>query len=75
MLSFKNYTRSLPCVSFSGQQTNCWDVIDAIQIHAYARTAAEVLDKIRDYREGTYEGGTRHMNFNFIFLVPHVSAA
>jgi hypothetical protein len=50
-------------------------VIDAIQIHAYARTAAEVLDKIRDYREGTYEGGTRHMNFNFIFLVPRVSAA
>jgi hypothetical protein len=50
-------------------------VIDAIQIHAYARTAAEVLDKIRDYREGTYEGGTRHMNFNFISLVPRVSAA
>ena len=51
MYSFKNFTSTLPCVDFAGEKTNCWDVIDAIQIHAYARTAQEVLDKIRDYRE------------------------
>ena len=36
---FKNYTLSLDCTGFGGAETNCWDVIDAIQIHAYARTA------------------------------------
>eukprot|EP01047_Picozoa_sp_COSAG01_P071622 COSAG01_NODE_11168_length_1991_cov_1.832452_2_plen_406_part_00 len=48
---FKNYTLGLNCTDFQGRATNCWDVIDAIQIHAYARTAAEVLDKIRLYRQ------------------------
>eukprot|EP01050_Picozoa_sp_SAG11_P005796 SAG11_NODE_422_length_9597_cov_11.289488_4_plen_554_part_00 len=33
------------------QWTNCWDVIDVIQIHAYARTVEEVLQKIRGYYE------------------------
>ena len=40
MKSFKNYTSTLPCVNFRGEHVSCWDVIDAIQIHAYARTAA-----------------------------------
>jgi hypothetical protein len=51
MKSFKNYTSTLPCVNFRGEHVSCWDVIDAIQIHAYARTAAEVLDKIRSYHQ------------------------
>ena len=46
---FKNYTLQLDCVDFKGQHTNCWDIIDNIQIHAYARTAKEVLEKIEGY--------------------------
>lgn len=46
---FKNYTLQLDCVDFKGQHTNCWDIIDNIQIHAYARTAREVLEKIEGY--------------------------
>eukprot|EP01065_Artemidia_motanka_P043638 TRINITY_DN6082_c0_g1_i1.p2 TRINITY_DN6082_c0_g1~~TRINITY_DN6082_c0_g1_i1.p2 ORF type:complete len:351 (+),score=91.50 TRINITY_DN6082_c0_g1_i1:51-1103(+) len=46
---FKNYTLSKDCVDFSGQSVNCWDVIDAIQIHAYALSPQEVLDKIHSY--------------------------
>eukprot|EP01048_Picozoa_sp_COSAG05_P001963 COSAG05_NODE_73_length_21807_cov_283.593698_2_plen_68_part_00 len=37
---FKNYTLTLPCTDFQGKRTNCWDVIDAIQIHAYVSPAA-----------------------------------
>lgn len=48
---FKNYTLKLDCVDFQGEHTNCWDVIDNIQIHAYARTAKEVLEKIEGYRD------------------------
>ena len=48
---FKNHTLTLPCTDFQGRQTNCWDVIDHIQIHAYARTAAEVMAKIQGYRD------------------------
>lgn len=51
MKHFKNYTSALSCVNFNGERSNCWDVIDSIQIHAYARTAQEVLDKIRAYYE------------------------
>ena len=40
--AFKTATLALDCTDFEGKATNCWDVIDAIQIHAYARTAAEV---------------------------------
>jgi len=28
-------------------ETNCWDVIDVLQFHAYAYTAEEVVDKIK----------------------------
>eukprot|EP00729_Bicosta_minor_P019475 gene19475-18961_t len=46
---FKNFTMKLPCKDLEGATTNCWDVIDAIQIHAYARSAKEVKDKINTY--------------------------
>mmetsp|Transcript_5820 Transcript_5820/g.12487 ORF Transcript_5820/g.12487 Transcript_5820/m.12487 type:complete len:362 (+) Transcript_5820:68-1153(+) len=47
--AFKTATLALDCTDFQGKTTNCWDVIDAIQIHAYARTAAEVKEKIKGY--------------------------
>ena len=39
----------LECTGFDGKATNCWDVIGALQIHAYAKTAAEVLQKVDGY--------------------------
>ena len=46
---FKAATLQLGCTRFDGSQTNCWDVIDAIQIHAYAKSATDVLSKVDDY--------------------------
>ena len=46
---FKEFALQMPCSDFSGQVSNCWDVIDSIQIHAYTKTAAEVKQKIREY--------------------------
>lgn len=46
---FKAAALELPCTRFDGTATNCWDVIDALQIHAYATTAAHVLAKVDDY--------------------------
>ena len=46
---FKVATLKLQCSKFDGTQTNCWDVIDAIQVHAYAKSASDVLTKIDDY--------------------------
>ena len=48
---FKAASLQLECTRFDGTTTNCWDVIGAIQIHAYAKTAAEVLQKIDGYLE------------------------
>jgi hypothetical protein len=47
---FKEAALKLDCARFDGTRTNCWDVIDAIQIHSYAKTAAEVLAKINGYQ-------------------------
>jgi hypothetical protein len=33
---FKTHALTLPCTAFDGTATNCWDVIDALQVHAYA---------------------------------------
>merc|ERR1719476_195303 len=41
----------MQCTDLSGQTTNCWDVIDSIQIHAYARTAQSVLGNIEGYHQ------------------------
>ena len=48
---FKVAALKLPCIDFRGADTNCWDVIDAIQVHAYAKDAAEVKAKLREYYE------------------------
>ncbi|CAJ1402282.1 unnamed protein product [Effrenium voratum] len=48
---FKEQTLLLECMGLSGQKTNCWDVVDALPIHAYARTAQEVKDKIHQYHK------------------------
>lgn len=50
MSMFKTATLQLPCTRFDGSATNCWDVIDAIQIHAYAKTAQDVLTKVDGYK-------------------------
>lgn len=34
---FKKLALTHDCTSFDGNKTNCWDVIDALSIHAYAR--------------------------------------
>lgn len=39
----------LECKDFAGKITNCWDVIDVIQIHAYDRQAKNVHAKIAEY--------------------------
>lgn len=46
---FKEHTTQLQCTKFDGSTTNCWDIIDVIQIHAYARTAQDVKDKVQGY--------------------------
>ena len=47
---FKNFTLKLPCQDMAtGKTTNCWDAMDAINIHAYSRTAQEVKAKISGY--------------------------
>jgi len=51
LAEFKKHTLNMPCRELSGAMTNCWDVIDTIQIHAYARTAEEVKRKIQEYHE------------------------
>eukprot|EP00729_Bicosta_minor_P004060 gene4060-9990_t len=50
MAMFKNFTLKLPCQDMAtGKTTNCWDAMDAINIHAYSRTAQEVKAKISGY--------------------------
>ena len=46
---FKDLALKLSCTDMSGAATNCWDAIDVLQIHAYAKTAQDVKDKIRKY--------------------------
>ena len=47
---FKAKALAMACTDFSGGATNCWDVIDTIQIHGYARDAQDIKDKIAEYR-------------------------
>lgn len=46
---FKRAALGLSCARLDGGATNCWDVIDVLQIHAYAKSADEVLAKVRSY--------------------------
>ena len=46
---FKKEALKQSCVGFDGKKTNCWDVIEVLQIHAYAHAAADVLTKIQGY--------------------------
>lgn len=46
---FKAFALQLQCTDYSGKSTNCWDVLDAIQIHAYSHYASAVVSKIDDY--------------------------
>ena len=46
---FKTATLQLACTKFDGTATNCWDVIDVIQVHAYAKSASDVTAKLDDY--------------------------
>lgn len=48
---FKAAALKLDCVRFDGSAANCWDVIDALQIHSYAKSAAEVLARVDGYLE------------------------
>eukprot|EP00662_Eupelagonemidae_sp_cell21_P004757 gene4757-14672_t len=59
MKQFKDYVIKLDCTDFAGKQTNCWDVIDSIQIHNYrplsglrARNAQDTLGDIREAPAG-----------------------
>ncbi|CAE8608129.1 unnamed protein product, partial [Polarella glacialis] len=52
---FKRNALLMPCTDFNRKAVNCWDVIDHIQIHAYARTAAEVKTKIEGYYDAFQE--------------------
>jgi len=51
LAAFKNFSLGKTCKDFSGQETNCWDVIDVIQIHAYARYPQAVTAKLQDYQK------------------------
>jgi len=46
---FKTFALQLDCTDFAGRQTNCWDVIDSIQVHAYAKRASDVHSKLLEY--------------------------
>jgi hypothetical protein len=48
---FKEATLGLECTDFNGSTTNCWDVIDVLSIHGYAKEAADILGKIDGYRD------------------------
>ncbi|CAK9091767.1 Hypothetical protein (Fragment) [Durusdinium trenchii] len=50
--SFKAIALTLSCKTLSGRQTNCWDVIDALPIHGYARSAEEIKQKLQQYHRG-----------------------
>lgn len=49
LAAFKSYTMQLDCRRMDGTQTNCWDVIDTIQIHAYAKRPSDVINKVQGY--------------------------
>jgi Glycosyl hydrolase catalytic core len=46
---FKTAMLQLTCTDFDGSVNNCWDVLDGIQIHAYAKYASDVIAKVQDY--------------------------
>ncbi len=52
---FKQQALAQTCTGFDGTQTNCWDVISVIQIHAYAHSAKDVLAKIQAYHDAFQE--------------------
>jgi hypothetical protein len=49
LAAFKQFTLELECTTLDGTATNCWDAIESIQIHAYAKSAEDVTDKIKGY--------------------------
>lgn len=49
--SFKAKTLTLNCTSLTGERCNCWDVIEALPIHAYSRNAQEIKEKLKQYHE------------------------
>eukprot|EP00931_Biecheleriopsis_adriatica_P052589 TRINITY_DN30620_c0_g1_i1.p1 TRINITY_DN30620_c0_g1~~TRINITY_DN30620_c0_g1_i1.p1 ORF type:complete len:500 (-),score=110.33 TRINITY_DN30620_c0_g1_i1:70-1344(-) len=51
MQVFKAKTLTLECNKIGGGVDNCWDIIEAIPIHAYARTAAEIKQKLHEYHQ------------------------
>jgi hypothetical protein len=46
---FKAATLKLSCTDLAGVATNCWDAIDVLQVHAYAKSATEVKQKLQSY--------------------------
>lgn len=48
---FKAKTLTLECKSLKGRRSNCWDVIEALPIHAYSRNAKEIKQKLQQYHE------------------------
>jgi len=49
MQGFKRTLLTLQCNGFDGKSKNCWDTIEAIPIHCYARTGVECVAKIQQY--------------------------
>ncbi|CAE7654046.1 SLC8A1, partial [Symbiodinium sp. CCMP2456] len=49
--AFKAKALTLQCTSLHGRLTNCWDVIEALPIHAYGRSAKEIKDKLHEYHK------------------------
>ncbi|CAE7582387.1 SLC8A1, partial [Symbiodinium pilosum] len=52
--AFKAKALTLQCTSLVGKATNCWDVIEALPIHAYGRclgSAQEIKDKLHSYHQ------------------------
>lgn len=49
--AFKAKALTLQCTSLQGRLTNCWDVIEALPIHAYGRSAQEIKDKLHEYHK------------------------
>eukprot|EP01063_Lacrimia_lanifica_P011218 TRINITY_DN18025_c0_g1_i1.p1 TRINITY_DN18025_c0_g1~~TRINITY_DN18025_c0_g1_i1.p1 ORF type:complete len:534 (+),score=166.27 TRINITY_DN18025_c0_g1_i1:52-1653(+) len=49
LAEFKKSALKLDCIGFDGRATNCWDVLDVIQVHAYAHYPQAVTAKMDDY--------------------------
>jgi len=53
--AFKAKSLKLRCTGLDGKSTNCWDVVEALPIHAYGRTAQEIKDKLHAYHQAFRE--------------------